>query len=288
MAARAIVVGAGPGGCSAAIVLARAGFRVQLVEKGRRGRDKVCGDALIPDSLAALEALGCLAPVLAQARSVDCVRLAVSGHAPVDLRGRLACFPRSEFDALLLAEAEAAGAEFLPGLEFTGVREHAGRVAGVRLRGANGHPLELAADYVVLATGAGAAALEAAGMCLRRAPSGIGLRAYFEVPPGMAEDEDAFTLSYDRSTCPAFGYVFPGPGGIFNLGVGYFQDSLRRPRNTNLRDLWGAFLQGCPAAARIRRYGRRRGSPGERPSRGHAGWCCAAGAGCPGSSRPRD
>lgn len=262
---RVIVVGAGPAGCSAAIVLARAGFRVQLLDKGQRGRDKVCGDALIPDALAALEALGCLDTVLARAHPVERVRLVVSDHAPIDLRGRLACLPRAELDAVLLAEAEAAGAAFLPGLDFSGVLEHAGRIGGVRLRGADGRPLELQADHVVLATGAAAGPLEAAGMCLRRVPSGIGLRAYFEVPSALAQEADVFTLSYDRSICPAFGYVFPGPGGVFNLGVGYFLDALRRPATTNLRDLWSAFLQGCPAAARIREHGRQltavRGAP---------------------------
>ena len=42
----AIVVGGGPGGCSAAGYLAMAGKKVLLIEKGVWPRDKICGDAV--------------------------------------------------------------------------------------------------------------------------------------------------------------------------------------------------------------------------------------------------
>ena len=43
-----IVVGAGPGGSTAAAHLARAGVRVLLLEKTTFPREKVCGDGLTP------------------------------------------------------------------------------------------------------------------------------------------------------------------------------------------------------------------------------------------------
>jgi menaquinone-9 beta-reductase len=52
-----LVIGGGPAGAAAAIVAARAGIRVTLFEKGRHGRDKVCGDGLTPRAVAALEDL---------------------------------------------------------------------------------------------------------------------------------------------------------------------------------------------------------------------------------------
>lgn len=265
LGARAIVVGAGPAGCSAAIALRRAGFAVVLVDKGRRGRDKVCGDALIPDAFAALEALGCLDPVLARAHTVPCLRIHAPGHPPVDVRGRLACLPRAGLDAVLLDAAAAAGAEFLPETACEGVLERAGRVTGVRLRDAHGAALALRADHVLLATGAAAGPLEAAGMCLRRAPSGIALRAYFEVPAALAEELDALTLSYDRTMCPGYGWIFAGPGRIFNVGVGFFHDALRQPRSSNLRTLWDGFMEGSPVTVQLRRFARQltppRGAP---------------------------
>src|SRR5690625_7633684 len=42
----AVIVGAGPGGATAAAVMARAGLRVMLVDKASFPRDKICGDAI--------------------------------------------------------------------------------------------------------------------------------------------------------------------------------------------------------------------------------------------------
>ena len=43
-----LVVGAGPAGSVAALVLARAGVRVRLVDRAQFPRDKLCGDTLNP------------------------------------------------------------------------------------------------------------------------------------------------------------------------------------------------------------------------------------------------
>jgi flavin-dependent dehydrogenase len=45
-----LVVGAGPAGSACAQQLARAGFKVLLVDQHDFPRDKVCGDGLIPDA----------------------------------------------------------------------------------------------------------------------------------------------------------------------------------------------------------------------------------------------
>src|SRR5688572_18716613 len=50
----AIIVGAGPAGAIAACELAAQGLRTLLVDRHRFPREKICGDALIPDSLHAL------------------------------------------------------------------------------------------------------------------------------------------------------------------------------------------------------------------------------------------
>jgi flavin-dependent dehydrogenase len=183
----------------------------------------------------------------------------------VDLRGRLACLARAEFDATLLHAAESAGAQFLARTTLTGLLEGGGRVRGVRLLDARARTVDLRAEHVLLATGAATGPLELAGMCLRRSPSGVALRAYFEVPPALAAELQALILGYDRSIAPGYGWIFPGPHRIFNVGVGLFHDALRRPRNTNLRALWAGFLASCAPAAQVRRFGRQltpeRGAP---------------------------
>ena len=52
-----LVVGAGPAGSAAALVLARAGARVRMIERARFPRTKLCGDTLNPGALAILGAL---------------------------------------------------------------------------------------------------------------------------------------------------------------------------------------------------------------------------------------
>src|ERR1039457_285735 len=54
----AIIVGAGPSGSTAAILLAQAGWSVALIEKQRFPRRKVCGECIAASNLPLLDALG--------------------------------------------------------------------------------------------------------------------------------------------------------------------------------------------------------------------------------------
>ena len=54
----AIIIGAGPAGASAAILLAEAGWSVALIEKQRFPRRKVCGECIAASNLPLLDALG--------------------------------------------------------------------------------------------------------------------------------------------------------------------------------------------------------------------------------------
>ncbi|RWF89741.1 MAG: FAD-dependent oxidoreductase, partial [Mesorhizobium sp.] len=54
----AIIIGAGPAGTSAALVLARRGWAVAIVEKSAFPRRKVCGEYISASNLALLDRLG--------------------------------------------------------------------------------------------------------------------------------------------------------------------------------------------------------------------------------------
>lgn len=56
----AVVIGGGPAGLSAAIVLRREGLEIALVEKRPLPLDKACGEGIMPSGLALLAALGVL------------------------------------------------------------------------------------------------------------------------------------------------------------------------------------------------------------------------------------
>src|ERR1051325_9782616 len=64
-----LVVGAGPAGAACALWLARAGADVVLADQHDYPRDKVCGDALIPDAHHALQRLGVYDEVMAAAQA---------------------------------------------------------------------------------------------------------------------------------------------------------------------------------------------------------------------------
>jgi 2-polyprenyl-6-methoxyphenol hydroxylase-like FAD-dependent oxidoreductase len=53
-----LIAGGGPAGSSLAILLARAGLCVELHDRARFPREKVCGEGLMPAGVAALGRLG--------------------------------------------------------------------------------------------------------------------------------------------------------------------------------------------------------------------------------------
>ncbi|HXH23943.1 MAG TPA: FAD-dependent monooxygenase, partial [Vicinamibacterales bacterium] len=83
-----LVVGAGPAGSIAALLLARAGVRVRLLDREAFPRDKLCGDTVNPGALAVLDRLGVGARVRAHALPISGMTLtgpggiAVTGEYP--------------------------------------------------------------------------------------------------------------------------------------------------------------------------------------------------------------
>jgi flavin-dependent dehydrogenase len=105
----ALILGGGPAGSAAAILLARGGVAPHLIERSRGPRNVVCGAFLGWDSLAALKRLG-LDLELLGARRIDRLRL-LSPNAVAEARlPRLAAgLSRRMLDEALLREAAAAG-----------------------------------------------------------------------------------------------------------------------------------------------------------------------------------
>src|SRR5262249_33087558 len=113
-----IVVGAGPGGSTAAAVLAKAGRRVLLVDRSSFPRNKTCGDAIQARAIFLLRTLGYTQPLDEKAftsikswsievpsRKVISAKLSTNGHDPYVSR-------RVDFDKLVYEQAIANGATF--------------------------------------------------------------------------------------------------------------------------------------------------------------------------------
>ncbi len=273
-----LVVGAGPAGSACALWLARQGLQVVLVDQHDFPRDKVCGDGLIPDAHHALRRLGVLDEVLAHAQPAAHVGCIGARGGRVDVPGRLAVLPRKQLDDILKRAAERAGAQFFApwrfeapllegdgepaeqqagdpagnpagaaavGLASTG---QTGTVVGARLKSPTAGLCEVRARWVVLATGAVPRALMAAGLCTRHTPSGVALRGYVH-HPGLVGRLSALEVVWHKQLRKGYGWIFPCPGGVFNIGVGLAHshgrqvDGRATMENVNLRELMAAFTR---------------------------------------------
>ncbi len=106
----ALIVGGGPAGSAAAITLARAGARPELIERTEGDHDLVCGGFLGWDALAGLRRLGLDAESLG-ARPIHRLRLiAGGGEVESELPRAAAGLSRRRLDSALLAAAAEAGA----------------------------------------------------------------------------------------------------------------------------------------------------------------------------------
>jgi len=256
-----LVIGAGPAGSAAARVLAQAGVDVLLVDQQPQGRDKICGDGLIPDAHAALARLGLLDAVMARAKHASHVGFIGLRGGRIDVPGQLAVLPRRELDDLLCQAAQDAGAVFLAPARFEApLLDAKGQVIGATLK--IGDALhELRAGWVILATGAVPKALTAAGLCTRHTPSGVALRGYVRAPK-MVGRIKALEVSWSHAARPGYGWIFPAPDDCFNIGVGITNSHAEgkdgkgsKKDAVNLRAIFDAFVADYPPAAELMREG---------------------------------
>ena len=259
-----LVVGAGPAGSACAQQLARAGFNVVLADQYEFPRDKVCGDGLIPDAHTAFGRLGVYQEVMRAAQRATHVACIAPRGGRVDVPGRVAVLPRAELDDILRRAAVAAGARWLAPARFEAPLFDGQRVYGARLKcGDTLH--EVRAQWVVLATGAVPQALIAAEMCERRTPSGVALRGYVR-NPSMVGRITALEVLWHKQLAKGYGWIFPCPNGVFNIGVGLAQSHTRgrdgreaMAEDVNLRQMFDRFCEIYPPAAELVKSGEKLG-----------------------------
>lgn len=214
-----LVVGAGPAGSITALVLARGGARVALLDKASFPRDKACGDLVGPRGVQLLADLGVDVPdalevgdMLVVGPTGRRVRLpAVPGRT---YPGHALAVPRRSFDGLLRDAAVAAGAVPHAGHAVRPLDGPTG-LEGFEL--ADGRRLR--AGTIVGADGATTRVGDAAGLVdHRRVMWGFAVRSYVE----QTVDLPAIVLWEPRPwrALPGYGWVFPGPDGRANVGLG--------------------------------------------------------------------
>ncbi|MGE3073631.1 MAG: NAD(P)/FAD-dependent oxidoreductase [Dehalococcoidia bacterium] len=152
----AIVIGARCAGSPTAMLLARAGYKVLLLDKATFPSDKLSTHYIQPPGVNALEEWGLLDRVVSTgAPPITEFRVHVGGvRLPMPPQDGIAFCPRRYLlDAILVDAAKDAGAEVRTAFKVDEVLMDGDRVTGIRGHGRDEMPVEESARYVVGAEG---------------------------------------------------------------------------------------------------------------------------------------
>jgi flavin-dependent dehydrogenase len=175
-----IVVGARVAGAATAMLLARQGLRVLVVDRDRYGTDTLSTHALMRGSVFLLSRWGILdrvikagTPPVRQSRfdyGSDSVTITIKPTAGVEA---LYAPRRTVLDRVLVDAAEAAGAEIRYGVSVAGLlRDGSGRIIGIHGRDRAGAPFIARAHMTVGADGIRSAVAREAGAAVLRDGTG--------------------------------------------------------------------------------------------------------------------
>ena len=249
------IVGAGPGGCCAALQLGKHGVKAVLVDKATFPRDKVCGDALSGKVLRILDRLDpdlgrsiraergarpswgvtFVAPN-GKALRVPFTRKAGTGAAPGFV------WPRLELDHMLLSAVKSAGRV---SLREGSSASHFQRDAHGWVIGFANSEDQVHARLIMDASGANSAfARHHAGIPLDLRHHCAGVRAYFSGVEGL-DREGFIELHFLRDLLPGYLWVFPLENGRANVGLGLRSDIVRK-RKVDLKELLSRTLATHP------------------------------------------
>ena len=257
-----VVVGAGPGGSTAAAHLASLGHDVLLVEKESFPRDKVCGDGLTPRVIKELLDLGLEREARGEVdgwATQKGLRIH-GGHTVMELPWpTLNDWPswggtatRRVFDERLARLAVERGATLWEDTTVTGLlwRDASeSRVCGVTWKDADGVEGEIRAPVVVAADGPSGKLARSAGLHRRKdRPMAVAVRTYYESPRSKDDWISSFLDLRDDEgdLLSGYGWIFPLDDGTINVGLGLL-DTSKDFRSVNYRDLMARWARGLEA-----------------------------------------
>jgi geranylgeranyl reductase family protein len=234
------VVGAGPGGATAAAFLARAGVRTLLVDKAHFPRDKACGDAVCTKSVRILEELGLTGAVERE------VCATVSSQVLIGPQGRGLPLPfvdqvgtrrrpgivyvirRDRFDNVLFQHARSLPeVTALEGFAFSDFLREGGRIAGIVGTDGEGREQRFRAAVVIGADGAMSRVAERAGAYDFSHKDHrhwiAAFRCYYRGVRGVTDME----LHFFEELSPGYFWIFPVGGGEANVGAGMVESAVQ-------------------------------------------------------------
>ncbi|MEW5720683.1 MAG: geranylgeranyl reductase family protein, partial [Chloroflexota bacterium] len=242
-----VIVGAGPGGATAAHVAAQAGLSVLLLEKRQEiGSPVRCAEGVGHAQLAQF-----IEPD-PKWIAAEISQLEITTHAngaTQTLRaggGRGYILERRVFDRVLAERAAKAGAEVRVKTSATGVVMENGRARGVKIRGGAGE-MEIESQIVIAADGIEAQVGRWAGLDTQLPLSDTMACAQFLLA-GIDLDPTCTSYTISDEFAPGgYVWVFPKGAGKANVGLGVQADL---PRRAHPIELLTRFIESQPNLAR--------------------------------------
>ena len=213
-----VVVGAGPGGCYAAIQLARAGLEVLLLDRAQEiGVPKETGEGL---SKGAVERLKLKLPSYCIAQEIRKARVYAPNGNYVDVRGEGYIVEMKRFVKWLACEAASAGAKVLAKSSVYDVLKEGGKVCGVRFIHL-GKDFEVRASAVVAADGVESRVAKMAGLDTTLNPALVDSGIQYELAGIELEDPHRLEIFLGNKIAPrGYVWIFPKGANVANVGVG--------------------------------------------------------------------
>jgi len=220
-----VVVGAGPAGAAAAILLAERGWQVALLDKARFPRPKICGEYLSPEASRILDRLGVLKTVdQAGAQPLRGMRIvapdgtALDGAYPTSgpwrgYRDHALAIPREALDRILVERAKSLPVEVRERHRVTGLVGDSGHIVGVRAQDEDGRELEIRARLVVGADGRSSVVAASLGLVRPHPLRRMGLIQHVAGLEGLGDRGEIYIDP------PDYAILNPVAPGLVNLGL---------------------------------------------------------------------
>jgi flavin-dependent dehydrogenase len=240
-----VVIGGGPGGSTAATLLARRGYKVIALEKAHHPRFHI-GESLLPMNLPVFERLG----VLDKVRALGVFKPGADFEADNERGYNTYAFARAigqspphayqvwrqDFDQMLYGHARECGADAREGHEVVQVEQRSPRETWLDVKTDDGNNYAIQARYVVDASGRDA--LLSSKKKLRRKNGQHQSAAIFGHFRGATkrEGEDAGNISI-YSFAHGWMWMIPLPDGVMSVGAVCRPDYLKQRKGRTIEFL---------------------------------------------------